>query len=191
MREQPPVYFFDGDAPELLARAGRATSSFPVAFEPHSLAFMGERPEDQPDHRWLIDGGVLDNQPFNPVLDRISILPSGLPVRRVVAYVVPYVNEPEAILREETPIRRRRRTKARPSRQSRTARSVFAATGALPRTLPKLQSLERVLREWTRAGGWPRATAACSGRSAGADDARASIREGRGQISSRPYRRTR
>jgi predicted acylesterase/phospholipase RssA len=148
MREQPPVYFFDGDAPELLARAGRATSSFPVAFEPHRLAFRGERPEDRPDHRWLIDGGVLDNQPFNPVLDRISMLPSELPVRRVVAFVVPYVNEPEQILRKEVKAAIKAEDKGAPEPPEPTARKVYAASGSLPRTLPKLQSLERVRREW-------------------------------------------
>lgn len=148
MREQPPVYFFDGDAPELLARAGRATSSFPVAFEPHRLAFRGERPEDKPDHRWLIDGGVLDNQPFNPVLDRISMLPSEVPVRRVVAFIVPYVNEPEQILRKDVKAAITAEGKGAPEPPEPTARRVYAASGSLPRTLPKLQSLERVRREW-------------------------------------------
>ena len=148
MRAEPPVYFFDGDAPELLARAGRATSSFPVAFEPHRLAFRGERPEDKPDHRWLIDGGVLDNQPFNPVLDRISMLPSEMPVRRVVAFVVPYVNEPEQILRKEIKAAIKAEDKGASEPPEPTARKVYAASGSLPRTLPKLQSLERVQREW-------------------------------------------
>lgn len=148
MRAKPPVYFVDGDAPELLARAGRATSSFPVAFEPHNLSFRGERPEDKPDRRWLIDGGVLDNQPFNPVLDRICMLPSELPVRRVVAYVVPYVNEPEGILREVAEEAIKDEAKGSPEPAEPNARSVYAASGSLPRTLPKLQSLERVLREW-------------------------------------------
>ena len=148
MRADPPVYFVDGDAPELLARAGRATSSFPVAFEPHGLAFKGERPEDVPDERWLIDGGVLDNQPFNPVLDRISMLPSELPVRRVVAYIVPYVNEPEQFLREVAAEAARDESQGSADPAEPDARTVYAASGSLPRTLPKLQSIERVLREW-------------------------------------------
>ena len=44
--------------------------------------------------RWLIDGGILDNQPFNPVLNRIATIPGGdLPIRRVLGYIVPYVTE--------------------------------------------------------------------------------------------------
>jgi len=148
MRAVPPVFFADGDAPELLARAGRATSSFPVAFEPHSLAFKGERPEDKPDRRWLIDGGVLDNQPFNPVLDRISMLPSKLPVRRVVAYVVPYVNEPEEILRGVAAEARKDEAEGSKTPAEPNARQVYSASGALPRTLPKLQSIDRVLLQW-------------------------------------------
>ena len=131
------VRFKDRDAPELLSRAGRATSSFPIAFEPHGLAFIGEKPTDKPDHRWLIDGGLLDNQPFNPVLNQISVLPSSIPVRRVLAYIVPYVNEPESALGEA----------ATTEKEQPTARQVHGATGALPRTLPKLASLERVREE--------------------------------------------
>jgi predicted acylesterase/phospholipase RssA len=131
------VRFKDGDAPELLARSGRATASFPIAFEPHELAFAGEKPTDKPDHRWLIDGGLLDNQPFNPVLDRISVLPAAVPVRRVVAYVVPYVDEPASALDEA----------AKTEKEEANARQVYGATGALPRTLPKLASLERVREE--------------------------------------------
>jgi predicted acylesterase/phospholipase RssA len=129
--------FADERAPELLARSGRATASFPIAFEPHSLPFAGERPTDKPDKRWLVDGGLLDNQPFNPVLDRIAMLPSSIPVRRVLAYVVPYVNEPEQVLAEP----------AREEDVLPTARQVYGATGSLPRTLPKLESLDRVRRE--------------------------------------------
>ena len=155
------VRFKDGNAPELLARAGRATSSFPIAFEPHGLAFIGEKPTDKPDHRWLIDGGLLDNQPFKPVLNQISVLPSTVPVRRVLAYVVPYVNEPSRSCAGPQQ-RERRRTRVRPSLP--TAREVYAATGALPRTLPKLESLERVRREW-REQATRRATgAALAGR---------------------------
>jgi patatin-related protein len=131
------VSFKDGDAPELLARSGRATASFPIAFEPHRLAFAGKKPTDRPDPRWLIDGGLLDNQPFNPVLDRISVLPSAVPVRRVLAYVVPYVNEPASAVGGELET----------EMEEPNARQVYGATGALPRTLPKLASLERVREE--------------------------------------------
>lgn len=72
-----------------LSDAARASSSFPGAFE--AAGPLG------PKHDWFIDGGVLDNQPFVPLLDRVAILPAaGRPVKRVVGYVVPYVNEPNA-----------------------------------------------------------------------------------------------
>lgn len=150
-----PVFFHDPDASELLARAARSTSSFPVAFEPHRLKVLArsrsprdptsetgtpgagdDRPvELRADWHWLIDGGVLDNQPFNPVLDRIAVLPpSELPTRRVVAYVVPYVNEPGSITAEAP--------------EETAALASYSASGSLPRALSKLQSLDRVTAEW-------------------------------------------
>jgi patatin-related protein len=114
----------------LLAEAARSTSSFPVAFEPHAAAFADENGESS--NHWLIDGGVLDNQPFNPVLDRISVLPGGEPIKRVVAYIVPYVNEPDSFLEQGTPP---------------TATEIMGATGSLPRDLPKLQGLDRVVSQ--------------------------------------------
>ena len=79
--------FAASDAPRLLAEAARSSSSFPFAFEPHGLAVA-----DGTGWRWLIDGGVLDNQPFIPVLNRIATIPADeLPVRRVLGFVVPYV----------------------------------------------------------------------------------------------------
>jgi predicted acylesterase/phospholipase RssA len=72
-----------------LARAARASSSFPSAFPPYEAWFEGE-----PDtvHHYLVDGGILDNQPFNPVLDRIRLMPVEQPVERAVLFVVPYVS---------------------------------------------------------------------------------------------------
>lgn len=118
-------------ASRLLAEAARSTSSFPVAFEPHRTHFVDE--EGQSHRQWLIDGGVLDNQPFNPVLDRISVLPGGDPIKRVIAYVVPYVNEPGSF------------SKVDPSDP--TAVEMIGASGSLPRDLPKLQGLDRVVTQ--------------------------------------------
>jgi predicted acylesterase/phospholipase RssA len=139
------VDFRDPDAVDLLAQAARSTSSFPVAFEPHRLKFPAVGGEATPgsgeadtaagpaasEWHWMIDGGVLDNQPFNPVLNQIAVLPPGdLPVKRVVAYVVPYVNE---------------RGSLDPSAPEKTsALATYGASGAIPRTLSKLQSLDRV-----------------------------------------------
>ena len=69
------------------------------------------------------------------MLDRIGVLPlEGMPTKRVVAYVVPYVNEPGSLdvaLPEET-----------------SALASYGASSALPRTLSKLQSLDRVSADW-------------------------------------------
>ena len=144
------VDFRDQDAACLLAGAARSTSSFPVAFEPHRLKLpaaarvaepaSGEESAPltdpgSPEWHWLIDGGVLDNQPFNPVLDRIGVLPlEGMPTKRVVAYVVPYVNEPGSL-------------DAAPPEET-SALASYGASGGLPRTLSKLQSLDRVSADW-------------------------------------------
>lgn len=84
-----------------LARAARASASFPVAFEPvlydpAGTPFVGrplqarfgvDRPVDRP--AYLVDGGILDNKPFASALDAISKLPADGNTRRVLAYVVP------------------------------------------------------------------------------------------------------
>ena len=147
---RPVVDFRDQDAAALLAGAARSTSSFPVAFEPHRLRLPPRPVEPEPasgeenaplttpgsaEWHWLIDGGVLDNQPFNPVLDRIAVLPpEGKPTKRVVSYVVPYVNEPGS-LDAATP-------------EATSALASYSASGGLPRTLSKLQSLDRVTADW-------------------------------------------
>ena len=61
-----------------LARAARATASFPGAFAP----VFGDRD-------WLMDGGVLDNEPFDPVLREMRKRQVERGTRRVLAYVVP------------------------------------------------------------------------------------------------------
>lgn len=79
-----------------LARAARASASFPVAFAPvletHDLVahrVRGERHIDPDDPTWLIDGGVLDNAPFGPLLDEITRNPRSDSGPRWVVYVVP------------------------------------------------------------------------------------------------------
>lgn len=92
-RSQPPSNAsseFEDSFPAL-GLAARASAGFPVAFAPvretpqllrHAL---GQR--DTP--AWLIDGGVLDNAPFGPVLDEIVSRPVDTEVERIVVYVVP------------------------------------------------------------------------------------------------------
>ena len=86
-----------------LTRAARASASFPAAFEP-TFFRAGERAVGEPPaatqvamgatagitgSRWMIDGGVLDNEPFAPVLDRIARRPIIREVDRIVAYIDP------------------------------------------------------------------------------------------------------
>ncbi|MGO4394386.1 patatin-like protein [Variovorax sp. M-6] len=85
-----------------LAFAARATASFPVAFEPahydpQDEVFSPHQPlrarlsPDQPitGQTLLLDGGILDNRPFDAALEGIARLPAQGNTRRVLAYVVP------------------------------------------------------------------------------------------------------
>lgn len=82
---------------ELLARAARASASFPAAFAPvmETPRMAAQPPRMQPGRRpagteaWLVDGGVLDNAPFGPVLDVVARRPVSGPATRYVLYVVP------------------------------------------------------------------------------------------------------
>ncbi len=86
-----------------LALAARSTASFPGAFEPSFVPFdtptkaagdvperpaMGQYANITRSH-WVADGGLLDNQPLDLLLQRIFDRPASRPVRRVLLYVVP------------------------------------------------------------------------------------------------------
>ncbi|HEU4945985.1 MAG TPA: DUF3376 domain-containing protein [Kribbella sp.] len=81
----------------LLARAARASASFPAAFAPvlETPRLAAQPPRVQPGPRppgseaWLVDGGVLDNAPFGPVLDVVARRPVAGKASRYVLYVVP------------------------------------------------------------------------------------------------------
>ena len=83
-----------------LARAARASTSFPVAFAPVPDRSVADQPAtvltdlDDPaaGAAWLMDGGVLDNAPFGPVLDDVARRPVDKPWRRALVYVVPSVD---------------------------------------------------------------------------------------------------
>ncbi|NHC44389.1 DUF3376 domain-containing protein [Motilibacter aurantiacus] len=84
-----------------LSRAARASAGFPVAFEPVperdaevDLRDYRVRPRPDGPATWLMDGGVLDNAPFDPVLDEIARRPVDRPWKRVLAYVMPSGSEP-------------------------------------------------------------------------------------------------
>jgi predicted acylesterase/phospholipase RssA len=110
-----------------LARAARSSSSFPGAFPPHVARFR-ETDDTAQTPTYLVDGGILDNQPFNPVLDRLTVMPADRPVRRVLLYVVPYVTEEVEASRIEQP----------------PGMGEVIGSSKLARDLPKLTSLERV-----------------------------------------------
>ncbi|MEV4927259.1 patatin-like protein [Streptomyces roseoverticillatus] len=79
---------------EALAQAARASASFPVAFPPvneYPMMAFRQHPSSVFDDpaSCVIDGGVLNNAPFGPVLESISKRRLDKPVRRVVVYVVP------------------------------------------------------------------------------------------------------
>jgi predicted acylesterase/phospholipase RssA len=96
--------FAGAEATDRLSRAARASASFPVAFQPTFFRAAGAAGDAGPategpgmaaisdmgdQSRWVIDGGVLDNEPFGPVLDEVARRPIDADVDRVVAYVVP------------------------------------------------------------------------------------------------------
>ncbi|MEV4415962.1 DUF3376 domain-containing protein [Catellatospora sp. NPDC049609] len=79
---------------EQLARAARASASFPVAFAPVPVTpgLHAQQSSGTPDLGCagpLLDGGILDNSPFAPVLKAVAYQPLDSPADRLVVYVVP------------------------------------------------------------------------------------------------------
>ncbi|MDR7252624.1 patatin-related protein [Nocardioides sp. BE266] len=75
-----------------LARAARASASFPAAFNPvfESPDLVSRRHERIDDAAsYLVDGGVLDNAPFGPLLDELRKRPIDAPFDRVLLYIKP------------------------------------------------------------------------------------------------------
>ncbi|MFC8833297.1 DUF3376 domain-containing protein [Streptomyces griseoincarnatus] len=84
---------FAEDHNEALVTAARATASYPVAFQPvseHPLLTYRVHPDKELDvpASCVMDGGVLNNAPFTPVLDEITERRGG-PAERVVMFVAP------------------------------------------------------------------------------------------------------
>jgi patatin-related protein len=91
------------DTAEALALAARSSASFPAAFEPSFIPFKKGTPQTArvparpPMERfanitrphWVADGGLLDNQPIDVLLNRIFDRHAERPVRRVLLFVVP------------------------------------------------------------------------------------------------------
>jgi patatin-related protein len=109
-----PYVGYEGDAAvAALSFAARSTSSFPGAFPPVSLegfakALRGAKQpptftsEDitshfvfgrvygsRPDHAWYVDGGVLDNAPFDHVIAAIATKRAELETTRHLIYIQP------------------------------------------------------------------------------------------------------
>jgi patatin-related protein len=86
----------DADVARRLALAARSTASFPGAFEPAFVPVQegGASPDMDgiatfSQSRFVIDGGVLRNEPVAPALAAIWRLPAEAQVRRVLLYVNP------------------------------------------------------------------------------------------------------
>jgi predicted acylesterase/phospholipase RssA len=99
-----PENDFDPAGHEAIAIAARASAGFPLAFAPvtEKPLLDGDRYRVQPEapaseqpSTYLIDGGVLDNAPFGPVVREICRRPVTGPYRRVLGYVVPSSGLPD------------------------------------------------------------------------------------------------
>lgn len=91
------------DIAPALSLAARSSASFPLAFEPSFVPFgdptppLGGVPARPPmgayanitRPHWVADGGLLDNQPIDVLLQRIFDSPAKRGVRRVLLFVVP------------------------------------------------------------------------------------------------------
>lgn len=81
------------EAHACIALASRASASFPIAFEPvwetDALHRFQVAPGTKPAKSWLMDGGVLDNAPFGPLMRTLRERPVEAPFERVVLYVTP------------------------------------------------------------------------------------------------------
>ena len=117
---------FGDDGVPALAFAARATASFPGAFPPVSQEtfasairdvspaadadlssvaahFCYGSPDGQPGGSWYIDGGVLDNGPFDHVIGAIAAKPAATETAREIVYIEPDPVLPPAALTGPAP----------------------------------------------------------------------------------------
>jgi patatin-related protein len=98
-RFQSSPHLDDFQSSTELSLAARASASFPGAFAPVPETADLRRFRNWPDFdtgadlEWLADGGILDNSPFEPVLQAIADQNVTKPWRRTLCYVVPSGNE--------------------------------------------------------------------------------------------------
>jgi patatin-related protein len=118
---------FEPSGNPTLAFAARATSSFPGAFSPVSatsfaseaglasapylggmrLKFQYDDPEQSAQTSWFADGGILDNAPFDHVIDAIAARPAESEVLRRVVYIQPDPGLPLGAAPAPEPARKR------------------------------------------------------------------------------------
>jgi patatin-related protein len=93
LSDQDPVNHFAQDEP--LATAARASASYPAAFAPVRETSLLRNRRVWPDwptganRDWLADGGILDNSPFDPVLESIEARPVSGQWKRTLCYIIP------------------------------------------------------------------------------------------------------
>ena len=77
-----------------LALGARASASFPAAFQPvRETNEMNELREHVTGESWLMDGGILNNAPFEPVINEVALRPADTPFKRALVYIVPEVDD--------------------------------------------------------------------------------------------------
>jgi patatin-related protein len=126
-----------------LAFAARATSCFPGAFEPVNRPCFKTAVKDEgpiagalfrayelagadPNKTFFIDGGVLDNRPFDPAIEAIRAKPAEVEVKRTLIYLDPDPAAPATPASGSEP---------------RVLETIFGAIAGLPRKQPILDSL--------------------------------------------------
>jgi patatin-related protein len=153
-------HFAGGANDAALAFSARATSCFPGAFPPVSLAeFMRDigQPNSPdlpmiereffrayqlarqgPRHTYFIDGGVLDNFPFGHAIEAITRKPAANEVKRWLVYIEPdpsrASSEPAGAAPAETT----------PPRQPGWVDTILAGLSSIPRKEPIVDDLARV-----------------------------------------------
>jgi patatin-related protein len=159
-RRRGEDHFAGGVSDAALAFSARATSCFPGAFPPVSLAgFMQDigQPNSAdlpmiereffrayqlarqgPRHTYFIDGGVLDNFPFAHAIEAITRKPAASEVKRWLVYIEPdpsrASSEPQGSAPAETA----------PPRPPGWADTILAGLSSIPRKEPIIDDLVRV-----------------------------------------------